>query len=131
MAADQFKPVAPKLSPKMDVYELGYQRPRSPLPDDFKGIPDPLTATLPSQGLAQLAASCGVRQYKLQAMDKGGYGGNSAAFLYVDPATLSNQSFNCLAERVRPPYLSLHIFERCRSLMEKNPNNPPCQEPIP
>jgi hypothetical protein len=131
VAAGQFKSASPKLSPKMRVYELGYQRPRSPLPNDFKGIPDPLTATLPSQALAELAASCRVPQYKLEALDKGGYDRNPSASLYMDPAKVSDETFNCLGERVRPPYLTLHVFERCRSLMEKSRDNPPCQEPIP
>jgi hypothetical protein len=131
VAANQFKPVPPPPSPKMRLYELGYQRPRSDSVEDFKSVPDPFDGALPSQGLAQLAADCGVREYKLDAMDQRGFGLNPSAYLYMDPSKLSDETFNCLSERVRPPYLTLHIFERCRSLMDKNVANPPCREPIP
>jgi hypothetical protein len=130
VAAGQFKSPAPKPTAKMRIYDLGYQRPRSPTTADFKGIPDPLTAKLPSQALVELAVTCDVRQYKLDATDKGGFGGNPSAFLHIDPATLSDHSFNCLSEHLRPPYLNLSIIEVCRSMMEKNPANPPCEEPI-
>jgi len=114
----------------MRLYELGYQKPRPPVPTDFQGIADPLTATLPSQALAELAATCGVRQYTMDAADHGGFGRIPSAYLYLDPAKLSDVSFNCLSERLRPPYLNLHIFERCRSIIEKNSGAPPCQEAL-
>jgi hypothetical protein len=124
VVAGELKPPPPKPSAKVRLYELGYQRPRSPEFGDFEGIPDPLPGKEPTQALAELAHSCGVQEYKLD-------GGNASAFLYMDPRRLSDEAFNCLGEHVRPPYLSLHMFERCRSLMERSAGNPPCQEPIP
>ena len=130
VAGGQLK-AAPKPSAKMRLYELGYQRPRSSELGDFRGIPDPLPGKVPSQALAGLANSCGIREYKLDALDGGGFGKNPAAYLHIDPVKLSDESFNCLNEHLRPPFLDLHIFEICRSMMEKNRANPPCREPIP
>jgi len=125
-ATDFVKREEKPLSSKIRLYELGYQRPRSPSASDFKGVLDPFGQLLPSQGLTQLAATCGVRKYKLDGMVS-----NGSAYLYMDPATISDETFNCLSEHLRFPYLTLHIFERCRSLMYKSPANPPCREPLP
>ena len=131
LVASQLKPAPPPppRSAKMRVYELQYQRPHSPVAD-FEAVPDPLAGMAPSQGLARLATSCKVSEYKMDSIDDGGFRLNPSATLYIDPTKLSDEAFNCLNARVRPPYLSLQVFERCRSLLDKNPANPPCQEPI-
>ena len=126
--ASQFKQVQDTPSAKMRVYELSYQRPRDPVPAPFEGIPDPLVGT-PTQAVAQLAAECDVREYKLQGMDQPSMYRAPAAYLTMDPAKISDGTFNCLTERLRPPYLSLSVFERCRWAVENNPAAPPCKEP--
>jgi hypothetical protein len=109
----------------MQVFELAYRKPRAPVPEVYAGIPDPLTKE-PSQAIIQLAVDCGVADYTLEASSAGPYTLVPTAALYIHPAKLSDEAFDCLAERVRPPYLSLKKVARCRRLMERNSGAPAC-----
>jgi len=127
VAAGELKPAPtpPAPSATMEVFQLAYQRPGSPSSPVFAGVSDPLKGP-PSQAIAELATSCGLREYTLEAHDQAVPGWNAAANLYIHPATLSDEAYNCLSEKVRPPYLRLIKVERCRRLMERNSGAPPC-----
>lgn len=109
----------------MQVFELSYYKPDSPVPEVYAGIPDPLTKP-PSQAVVELAALCGVRNYTIE--NAGEYPGVRVphAALYIHPARLSADAFDCLSDRVRPPYLTLRKVDRCRRLMEPDAGAPRC-----
>ena len=131
LGAGQMESKPPKPSAEIRLYDLNYRRPLSPDGTDFKEIPDPFPGKLPSQALAELAHSCVIRAYTMDAMDKGSIAGGPMASMYILPANLTDESLNCLTNRLRPPYLNLRIAERCRAIVEKNSGAPPCHEPIP
>src|SRR5438309_10942969 len=111
----------------MTVFALTYEKPSAPVPALFQGIPDPRPLEKrPSQALVELAHSCGVQAYTLDSADEGSLDMNPQAVLYIHPAQLSSAAFDCLANQVRPPYLTLSKVERCRRLMERRSDDPPC-----
>jgi hypothetical protein len=126
VAAPRFAPAPPRVVPSatMQVFELSYYKPHAPVPDVYVGIPDPLTKQ-PSQAIAELAATCGVGEYTIENAAEPSRKVPHAA-LYIHPAKLSPDAFDCLSERVRPPYLTLRKVERCRRLMEPNSGAPTC-----
>ena len=118
-------PAAPVPSATMQVFQLAYHKPVPPIPAVYEGVPDPLTKQ-PSEAISDLASSCHVAGYTLEATDASPCNRVSSAALYIHPAKLSDEAFDCLAERVRPPYLTLKKVERCRRLMERNSGAPAC-----
>jgi len=111
----------------MQVFQLAYQRPLSPASTEFAGIPDPLMGR-PSLAVTELATKCGLKQYTLEGRDEPGPGWNAGAFLYIHPANLSDEEFNCLSDQVRPPYHTLSKVERCRRVVERNLAAPECPQ---
>src|SRR5438309_4002939 len=111
----------------MTVFALTYEKPSAPVPALFQGIPDPRPLEKrPSQALVELADSCGVRAHTLDSADEGSLDMNPQAVLYIHPAQLSDAAFDCLANQVRPPYLTLSKLKQCRRLMERSSRAPPC-----
>jgi hypothetical protein len=109
----------------MQVFELSYYKPHAPVPEVYAGIPDPL-AKPPSQAIVELASTCGVRDYTIENASENQAVKVPHAALYIHPAKLSTDAFDCLSDRVRPPYLTLRKVDRCRRLMEPNAGSPKC-----
>jgi hypothetical protein len=109
----------------MQVFELSYYKPHAPVPRVYAGIPDPLIKQ-PSQAIIESAATCGVGDYTIENNAENAVATIPRAALYIHPAKLSADAFDCLSDHVRPPYLTLRKVDRCRRLMEPNSGAPPC-----
>jgi hypothetical protein len=118
--------VGPTLVPATTpVFELTYRRPnQATMRKVFDGLSDPLSGR-PTQALLALATSCRVPEYKLEGIDEQIAYSDPIARLLIDPAKLSDEAYNCLAARVRPPYLTLAKVELCSRIMGRA-NAPPC-----
>jgi hypothetical protein len=118
-------PARPIPTATMRVFELSYYKPHAPVPAVYAGIPDPLTKQ-PSEAIVELASTCGVGNYTIENAPANPAMPVPHAALYIHPAKLSADAFDCLSDRVRPPYLTLKEVDRCRRLMDPNSGAPPC-----
>jgi hypothetical protein len=129
VAVDHFRASQQRPSAMMSVFALIYHKPKLPLPSIYTGIPDPLTG-VPSDAIVELATRCRVEGYALEYVEGGPFSAVPTAALYIHPAKLSDEAFDCLSEQVRPPYLTLIKTQRCRRLMERDPTAPSCPQVI-
>ena len=123
IAASRYKPTPPP-TVMTTVFELSYERFKSAKSSSSEGS-DPLNGR-PSQALVELATSCGLKEYTLDAMYEPGPGWNAQSTLRIRPATMSDEMFNCVSDKLRPPYLTLKRVEVCRRVAERNPAAPKC-----